>query len=66
MWTSHLVALLGLVLLLLAWLGVQSAWQRVFPETDPDPLAGRFGCGGAACPKQNESGGACPHAEEKA
>ncbi|MCP5059296.1 MAG: hypothetical protein GY937_21545 [bacterium] len=66
MWTTHVTALLGFVLLLLAWLVVQNAWHRVFPEADPDPLAGRFGCRGAACPKQDESGGACPHAEERA
>lgn len=64
MWTSHLIALLALILLLLAWLGVQSAWRKVFPQLDPDPLAGRFGCQGAACPKHREGGAPCPHAEE--
>jgi hypothetical protein len=46
--TSYLVGLAGIALLLAAWLAVQLAWRRVFPDAagDVDGLAGRMGCHG--------------------
>ena len=46
--TSFATAAVGVVLLALGWVWIQRAWTRVFPEacSDPDPLAGRFGCHG--------------------
>ncbi len=64
MWTSHAIALFAFVLMLLAWLGVQSAWRKVFPQAHPDPLDGRFGCRSETCPKQDEEGVPCPRAKE--
>lgn len=47
---SYAIGLLGMALLTGAWLCVQLAWRRAFPEAvgDPDALAGRGGCGGCA------------------
>ena len=44
--TYHLLAIAGLIGVLLAWVGVQLAWKKVFPGvgSDPDVLAGRMGC----------------------
>ena len=51
MWTSYAIGLIGIAVLLAAWIGVQNAWRRTFPElaSDPDTLAGRMGCNGCAC-----------------
>ncbi len=54
MLTSYVVGLAGIALLLAAWLAVQLAWRRAFPDAagDPDGLAGRLGChgcGAGAC-----------------
>jgi hypothetical protein len=51
MWTSYAVGLIGITVVLAAWIGVQNAWRRTFPElaSDPDTLAGRMGCQGCAC-----------------
>ena len=48
MLTSYAVAVLAMVVLAVAWVGVQSAWRRTFPGAmaDPDVLAGRMGCHG--------------------
>lgn len=45
--TQYLVGAGSLALLAIAWVGVQGAWRRVFPDAfaDPDVLAGRRGCG---------------------
>ena len=50
---SHGVAIVVLVLVTVAWVAVQSAWRRVFPEacSDPDVLAGRLSCHGSGCTK---------------
>jgi hypothetical protein len=50
-WGSSLVGVAILVGLLVAWVGVQVAWNRAFPGLAPggDALAGRercTGCGG--------------------
>jgi len=44
---SYVIGVLILVLFLVAWVGVQLAWRRVFPEAnrDPDVLASRGSCG---------------------
>jgi hypothetical protein len=50
--TSHVIALVLLVLVAVAWVAVQQAWRRVFPgacSADPDVLAGRLSCGGPDC-----------------
>jgi hypothetical protein len=46
--TSYVVGLAGIALLLAAWLAVQLAWRRAFPDAagDADALAGRLGCHG--------------------
>ncbi len=52
MWEGHVVAVIALVALLTAWVAVQNAWRRVFPDesTDPDVLAARgAGCGRCSC-----------------
>jgi len=49
--TSYAVGLAAMVMLCVAWAGVQLAWRRVFPDDsdDPDALAGRIGCHGCGC-----------------
>ncbi len=49
--TGHGIALLVLVLALVAWVAVQRAWRRAFPElvSDPDVLAARMGPHGCGC-----------------
>ena len=51
MLTSYAIGLTGIVMLCVAWLAVQLAWRRVFPDAsgDPDALAGRLGCHGCGC-----------------
>jgi hypothetical protein len=57
------------VLLSAAWIGVQRAWRKSFPDVgdDPDVLAGRWGCRGCGhaegCHPRPESG-ACEAQEE--
>jgi len=48
MLASYATGLVALIALMLAWVGVQSAWRKVFPgvTSDPDALAGRTGCHG--------------------
>ena len=64
MLASYITGLVAIVLVTLAWVGVQGAWRRVFPDasSDPDALAGRMGrhgcakkhCGGASCELQHD------------
>jgi len=51
MLTAYGTGLAAIALLCVAWLTVQLAWRRVFPDTagDPDALAGRLGCHGCNC-----------------
>ena len=51
MLTSYLTAMPVIAVVMVAWVGVQSAWRRAFPEAlaDPDVLAGRMGCHGCGC-----------------
>lgn len=46
--TSPWLALVLLVLMLVGWVAVQTAWRRSFPDAsgERDALAGRGGCGG--------------------
>ncbi len=58
------------VLVALAWVGVQQAWRRTFPERlhDADALAGRMGCLGCVRPEpcaHREQSGACRREEER-
>ncbi len=48
MLASYVTGLVAVVAMTLAWVGVQSAWRRVFPDasSDPDVLAGRMSCHG--------------------
>jgi len=59
MLASYATGLVAVVLMMLAWVGVMSAWRRAFPEasSDPDVLAGRPSCHG--CTGQNRAEGAC-------
>jgi hypothetical protein len=45
---SYALGIAAVVAMALAWVGVQLAWRRVFPDAcaDPDVLAGRMGCHG--------------------
>jgi len=49
--TSHALGLVTIALIAVAWVAVQSAWKKVFPDrcSDPDALAGRIGCHGDGC-----------------
>jgi len=66
---SYLVGMLGIVILAVSWVAVQSAWRRVFPGafSDPDVLAGRTGCHGCVCTDVCErgQGGPTKKAEEE-
>jgi hypothetical protein len=46
--TSYALGIAAVVAMAVAWVGVQIAWRRVFPDAcgDPDVLAGRMGCQG--------------------
>ena len=46
----YIIGVGAFVLLSAAWIGVQRAWKRSFPEVrqDPDALAGRSGCYGCS------------------
>ena len=50
---SYATGLLAIVAMAVAWVAVQNAWRRAFPDavTDPDVLAGRSGCRGCDRPK---------------
>lgn len=62
MLTSYAVGLLGIALLAAAWLAVQLAWRRAFPDArgDGDALAGRLGCHGCGALECGEK--RCEHA----
>jgi hypothetical protein len=61
MLASYLTGLIVIVLVAVAWVGVQLAWRKTFPDacSDPDVLAGRMGCHGCDsakdCGRQSES-----------
>ncbi len=62
--THYVVGVGTLLLLSVAWLGVQRAWRRSFSDMagDPDALAGRSGCHGCSGSKpchQKDPNGAC-------
>ncbi len=70
MLATHAMALIGLLVVLAAWVAVQSAWRRTFPGafSDPDVLAERMGCRDCGCTKVCERGGpdrAGPPEEER-
>ena len=51
MLASYLTGVLVIVAVTVAWVAVQRAWRRAFPDAsaDPDALAGRGGCHGCNC-----------------
>ena len=51
MLTSYAIGLGAIAILCAAWLAIQLAWRRAFPDPlgDPDALAGRLGCHGCNC-----------------
>jgi len=55
---SYAIGLSATVLVAVAWLGVQNAWRRVFPDgsADADALAGRAGCHGCGSAAREKSG----------
>ena len=70
MLTSYVTGLLAVVVMMLAWVGVMSAWRRVFPDatSDPDVLAGRMtchGCTGDRCTTQECGSSACELDEDR-
>jgi len=48
---SYVTGLAAIAIVLVCWVGVQSAWNKTFPDPagDPDALAGRLGCHGCGC-----------------
>jgi hypothetical protein len=48
MLASYATGLIGIAIVLLFWVWVQTAWRRTFPRVfdDPDVLAERVGCDG--------------------
>ena len=50
MLSSYALGIAAVVAVAVAWVGVQLAWRRVFPDAcaDPDALAGRMGCHGCS------------------
>jgi hypothetical protein len=71
MLSSSVAGLAFLALLLAAWVAVQQAWRRAFPDAGPDAdgLEGRLGCHGTCantiCPRRSAEG-ACAGEEEEA
>ena len=57
MLASYATGIGALVIVLVAWVGIQIAWRKVFPGvcTDPDVLAERTGCQRSACSGACES-----------
>ena len=49
---SYVTGLAAVVGMTLAWVAVQGAWRRAFPDaaSDPDVLARRMGCHAACSP----------------
>jgi hypothetical protein len=65
----YIIGVGAFVLLFAAWIGVQRAWRKSFPDVgdDPDVLAGRAGCRGCSYPancRPRPEGGACEAQEE--
>jgi hypothetical protein len=67
---TYATGLGAVVVVIVAWITVQGAWRRVFPErlVDADTLVGRLGCSGgctppAPCPHR-AADGTCRHKEE--
>ena len=56
---SYVTGLAAVVGVMLAWVAVQGAWRRAFPDAvaDPDVLAGRMGC--HSCTGSDCDGGRC-------
>ena len=50
-WSSHAIGLIALLAVLLAWVTVQRAFRRSFPDPcgDPDALSGRTSCSAGPC-----------------
>jgi len=74
MLASYVTGIVAVVLMMLAWVGVMSAWRRTFPEasSDPDVLAVRPSChgctvedcGSSACELENQRNHGRAAAEE--
>jgi hypothetical protein len=67
---TYATGLAAVVVVTVAWVAVQGAWRRVFPEhlVDADAMVGRLGCSGgcatnAPCPHR-EADGTCRRKEE--
>lgn len=67
---TYAIGLGAAVAVTVAWVAVQGAWRRAFPErlVDPDPMIGRLGCSKscateAPCPHR-ETDGTCRRKEE--
>ncbi len=45
------IGILGVVALMIGWIGIQAVWRRVFSDhiTDSDVLADRRSCGNCGC-----------------
>ena len=70
MLASYALGVAAVVLIAVAWVGVQLAWRRTFPDAggDADVLAGRMGCHGGcghteACESRDASA-SCGRGEE--
>ncbi|KPK16764.1 MAG: hypothetical protein AMJ62_03915 [Myxococcales bacterium SG8_38] len=65
----YIIGVGAFVLLSAAWVGVQRAWRKSFPDAgdDPDALAGRPGCGDCGRSQRCHEGtdsGTCEAEEE--
>ena len=62
MLASYALGIAAVVFMAVAWVGVQLAWRRVFPDVcaDPDVLAGRMGCHGCSSTEVCEARAADP------
>jgi hypothetical protein len=64
----YIIGVGAFVLLSAAWIGVQRAWRKSFPDVgdDPDVLVGRSGCRGCGHAEdcQQAESGACEAQEE--
>ncbi|MFN8641132.1 MAG: hypothetical protein U0802_05525 [Candidatus Binatia bacterium] len=69
---TYATGVAAVMVVAVAWVAVQGAWRRVFPERliDVDAMVGRLGCTGrcerdalAPCPQRGRDG-TCRHKEE--
>ena len=50
---SYIIAIIGIVTLMVAWIGVQTLWRKIFSDhvSDEDAMAERTKCTNCGCTK---------------